>query len=123
MEHLSRRTTRDVDILLLVSDPTLRGVLAAGQMARLAERLHIEVGRTYLVLNRVTDPLPQPLQQAIAETGLELAGMVPFDPVLAELDGKGRPIAELPATSAAYQAMCELVGRLLDRRIPVMHLS
>lgn len=118
MEHLSRRTTRDVDILLLVSDPTLRGVLAAGQMARLAEKLHIQVRYTCLLLNRATDPLPQPLQQAIAETGLELAGVVPFDSVLAEFDGSGRPIAELPATSVAYQAMCELVARLLDLPIP-----
>ncbi len=120
MEHLSRRTTRDVDVLLLVSDPTLRGVLAAGQMARLAEGLHIHVGRTYLLLNRVADPLSQPLRQAIAETGLELAGVVPFDPVLAEFDGSGRPIAELPATSVAYQVVCEIAGRLLDADIPAV---
>jgi len=120
MEHLSRRTTRDVDILLLVSDPTLRGVLAAGQMARLAERLHIKVGRIYLLLNRVADSPSQPLQQAIAETGLELAGVVPFDPTLAEFDGSGRPIAELPATSIAYQAVRELAGHLLNLPIPAI---
>jgi CO dehydrogenase maturation factor len=118
MEHLSRRTTRDVDILLLVSDPTLRGVLAAGQMARLAEGLHIKVGRIYLLLNRVADSPSQLLQQAIAETGLELAGVVPFDPTLAEFDGSGQPIAELPATSIAYQAVQELTGRLLNLPIP-----
>ncbi|MCS7222667.1 MAG: AAA family ATPase [Anaerolineae bacterium] len=118
MEHLSRRTTRDVDILLLVSDPTLRGILAASQMARLAERLHIHIERTYLLLNRVADPLPQPLQQAITETGLELAGVVPFDPILAEFDGSGRPIAELPAISAAYQAVYNLAERLLGLHVP-----
>jgi CO dehydrogenase maturation factor len=115
MEHLSRRTTRDVDVLLLVSDPTLRGVLAAGQMARLAATLHIRVGKTYLLLNQVANSLPQPLQQAVAETGLELAGVVPYDPILAEFDGSGRPIAGLPASSAAYQAVRDIAGRLVCR--------
>ncbi|NOZ26446.1 MAG: AAA family ATPase [Chloroflexi bacterium] len=116
MEHLSRRTTRDVDVLLLVSDPTLRGVLAAGQMARLAESLHIRVGRTYLLLNRVAGSLPPPLQQAIDETGLELLETIPQDPVLAEFDSTGRPIAELPDTSAAYQAVRSITDRLLNGR-------
>jgi len=115
MEHLSRRTTRDVDLLLLVSDPTLRGVLAAGQMARLAAGLHIRVGQAYLLLNRVTDSLPQPLQRAVVETGLELAGVVPNDPILAEFDGSGRPIADLPASSAAYQAVRDIARRLVRR--------
>lgn len=119
MEHLSRRTTRDVDVLMLVSDPTLRGVLAAGQMARLADDLHINVGRTYLVLNRVTGELAGPLRDAIAATGLELAGVVPFDELLAEYDGHGRPIFDLPAASAAYQAVNEIAGRVLGAPVSV----
>ncbi len=118
MEHLSRRTTQDVDLLFLVSDPTLRGVLAAEQMARLAANLQIRVGRVWLVLNRVMEPLPLPLQQAIAGTGLELAASVPFDPVLAEFDGNGRPIAELPTTSLAYQTTRALVERTLAEARP-----
>ncbi|HEY64725.1 MAG TPA: AAA family ATPase [Caldilineae bacterium] len=116
MEHLSRRTTRDVDVLLLVSDPTMRGVLAAGQMARLAGKLHIRVGRIYLLLNRASGPLPEPLQQAIAETGLELLETIPLDPVLAEFDSTGRPIAELPDTSVAYQTVRTVTDRLLNGR-------
>jgi len=35
MEHLSRRTTRDVDHLLIVSDPTQRGIMTAQRIADL----------------------------------------------------------------------------------------
>ncbi|TET50979.1 MAG: carbon monoxide dehydrogenase, partial [Anaerolineales bacterium] len=51
MEHLSRRTTRDVDVLFLVSDPIMRGLVAAKQMAEMVPQLDIAVGRTYLIVN------------------------------------------------------------------------
>ena len=53
MEHLSRRTTRDVDHLLLVSDASLRGMAAAEAMLALSKELEISVRNTYLVVNRV----------------------------------------------------------------------
>jgi CO dehydrogenase maturation factor len=85
-------------------------------MARLAGKLHIRVGRIYLLLNRASGPLPEPLQQAIAETGLELLETIPLDPVLAEFDSTGRPIAELPDTSVAYQTVRTVTDRLLNGR-------
>ena len=32
MEHISRQTTRDVDVLLIMSDPTIRGITTAARM-------------------------------------------------------------------------------------------
>jgi len=42
MEHLSRRTTRDVQHLLVVSDPTQRGLVAAANIAQLRKELDME---------------------------------------------------------------------------------
>ena len=53
MEHLSRRTTRDVDYLLLVSDASMRGMVAAEAMVSLKKELEINVKNTYLIVNRV----------------------------------------------------------------------
>ena len=53
MEHLSRRTTRNVDHLLLVSDASLRGMAAAEAMLALSKELEINISHTYLVVNRV----------------------------------------------------------------------
>ena len=55
MEHLSRRTTRDVDVLLLVTDPTRRGLVTAGRMRDMVPGLDIGVGRMVLVVNRVRE--------------------------------------------------------------------
>jgi len=55
MEHLSRRTTRDVDLLLLISDPTQRGLITAERMRDMVPELKIGVGLVYLVVNRVRE--------------------------------------------------------------------
>ncbi len=113
MEHLSRRTTRDVDILLLVTDPTQRGIAAAREMARMVPGLDIKVGRTCLIVNRVRDGLPPPLAEAIARTGLELIGTIPEDPAMAEFEISGRPLIQLPIETAVYQAVRSIARQVL----------
>ena len=123
MEHLSRRTTRDVDVLLLVTDPTQRGLIAARHMHEMVPELEIGVGHTYLVVNRVPEGrgegdggLPGPLAAAVEESGLDLVGTVPADPVMAEFEFTGRPLVELPAESGVYRAVREIAGRVLEGR-------
>jgi CO dehydrogenase maturation factor len=57
LEHLSRRTTRDVDVLLMVADPSVRGIRTAATLNALADELKIAVGARYLVVNRAEQPL------------------------------------------------------------------
>ena len=113
MEHLSRRTTRDVDVLLLVTDPTQRGLVTAKHMADMVPELKIGVGRVYLIVNRLRGEMPAPLTQAIERTGLELLSTVPDDPEMAEFEFTGRPLVELPAETAVYQAVREAARRIL----------
>jgi len=113
MEHLSRRTTRDVDVLLLVTDPTMRGLVAVEQMARMVPGLDIAVKEMYLIVNRLRGELPPPLAEAVERTGLELIGTVPEDPAMAEFEFTGRPLVELPADSAVYQAVKGIAERIV----------
>jgi len=117
MEHLSRRTTRDVDILLVVTDPTVRGMKAAEGIVQLANDLQINVGRVVLVVNRVEGDLPLPLRQALDGLNMELADVIPADPCVAEYDAVGRPLVELGADSPAAQAIEALAEKLL--RVPL----
>jgi CO dehydrogenase maturation factor len=97
LEHLSRRTTQDVDLLLIISDPTLRGIIAAARVAELVDELKTAVGESYLIVNRVAgETLPEPLMEAIEKHGLKLAGLIPADPGVNELDAVGKPIVGLP---------------------------
>ncbi len=106
LEHLSRRTTQDVDLLLIVSDPTLRGIIAAGRVLALIDELKTAVDAAYLIVNRVNgDSLPGPLMEAIEEQKLELAGLIPADPAVNELDAVGEPIVRLPADAPSRRSL------------------
>ncbi len=113
LEHLSRRTTRDVDLLLIVSDPTLRGIIAAGRVAELIDELDTAVGAAYLVVNRVNGAdLPEPLKEAIAEQKLQLAGLLPADPAVNELDAMGQPIVGLPEDAPVRRSLEAILASL-----------
>jgi CO dehydrogenase maturation factor len=113
LEHLSRRTTRDVDLLLIVSDPSLRGIVAAGRVAELVDELKTEVGEAYLVVNRVSgDRLPEPLVTAIKEQKLALAGLIPADPAVSDLDAMGEPIVKLPADAPSRRSLEAILAAL-----------
>jgi CO dehydrogenase maturation factor len=121
MEHLSRRTTRDVDVLLLVTDPTQRGLITAKRMQDMVPGLEIGVERVYLVVNRLRDggqegakALPAPLAEAIREAGLDLVGTVPEEPAMAEFEFTGRPLVELPEDSGLYRAVEKIAASILD---------
>ncbi|MGB3903913.1 MAG: AAA family ATPase [Anaerolineae bacterium] len=111
LEHLSRRTTQNVDLLLIVSDPTIRGLATAERVAHLIEELKTQVGHIRLIVNRVVpneegEPeLAPQLETFIADKQLKLAGLIPADPLVAEYDAAGRPLVELPEETPARRAV------------------
>jgi CO dehydrogenase maturation factor len=109
LEHLSRRTTRDVDFLLIVSDFSQRGIVAAARVVELTKELKTRVKRMGLVLNRshgwTLDTLPPEVAQAVAATGVPLLALIPDDQLLAEYDILGKPLWDLPESSLAWQAL------------------
>jgi CO dehydrogenase maturation factor len=118
MEHLSRRTTRDVDVLFIVSDPTQRGIVAAQRVADLVDELEITIRDRFLIINRLPgDELPPALQKAVDHVKAEFLGIVPYDVALAEFEFTGRPLIELDSNSPVYQSVREMVKRALARYV------
>ncbi len=109
MEHLSRRTAGDIDYLMIVSDPTVRGIKTAGKISRLIDELKTRVDKTYLILNRVRATAAPELKDIIEAEGLSLAGEVPEDGMLLETDSVGRPIWPVLEDSAAYRAVGDMM--------------
>lgn len=80
MEHLSRMNLREIDYLLIVSDPSARGILTAKRIADITGPLGLDVKNRYLIVNRAPEPIPEALQQkieeAVNESGLPLGGII-----------------------------------------------
>ncbi len=115
LEHLSRRTTQDTDLLLIISDPTVRGIMTAGRIAALVEELSLNVKRSVLIVNRAQDGNSgdTTLLQVIRQQGIEFAGFVPADDLIFEFDLNGRPLIGLPQGSKALTSYYSMLDRLI----------
>jgi CO dehydrogenase maturation factor len=114
MEHLSRRTTRDVEHLLIVSDASQRGLTAAQRIVEMVPALDVNIKKMYLVINRAPDRLPPALTAAIANLGIELAAVIPNDTAVADFDMVGKPLVDLPVESPVVRAVWDMASRLLS---------
>ncbi|MBW2108147.1 MAG: AAA family ATPase [Deltaproteobacteria bacterium] len=113
MEHISRLVPRRADCLLIVSDPTLRGIQAARRIRDLAAELDLKVSRDYVIINRVRNGLPAAVTEAVDAAGLNLAGVVPEDAILSEYDSEGRPTVELPQDADSVRALEKIFDKIL----------
>lgn len=112
MEHLSRRTTRDVQHLIIVSDPTQRGLVAASRIAAMRTELDIAIENAYLIINRLMGDIPAPLETEIGKMGIPLLGVIPADQELSSFEFSGKPLVELGDASPVYQAIASMMGKL-----------
>jgi CO dehydrogenase maturation factor len=113
MEHISRLTTKNVDILLVVTDSSRRGLQAAIRIDDLARKLNIGVAKSYLVINQVKEsPSPKALEM-IKEGGLELAGTVPEDRTIYDFDFEGRPTIDMPDDSVSVRAAFGIFDKIM----------
>ena len=113
MEHISRLTTKDVDILLIVSDPSRRGIQAAVRIEELARSLKIVVGKSYVIINQAREALPEPAMEMINKANLELIGTIPEDDLIYDFDFNGRPTIEMPEDSKSVKAAFEIFDRIV----------
>ncbi len=110
LEHLSRRTTRDIEHLFVVTDPSQRGAVAARRVAELVAELNIGVGQTHLIINRLPDgKIPPPLKTFVDSIDLPLLGTIPEDHNLLEFEFSGRPLVELEDESPVCQAVTKIM--------------
>jgi len=114
MEHISRLTTHDVDILLIVSDTSRRGLQAAVRIHELAKELNIGVGKSFLIINQTRREPTEAMLDMLGNNGLELIGTVPEDEAVYEYDMNGRPTIELPEDSASVRAAFDIFNKIVS---------
>jgi CO dehydrogenase maturation factor len=109
LEHLSRCTTQDVDVLFIVADGSPVSVQAAARIHDLTCRLALRVGRQFIVLNNTGQDDRDALDRA-GRTPVEVLGTIPHDEEMRRLSRKGEPLTRLPEDSPARRA----AGKILE---------
>jgi CO dehydrogenase maturation factor len=112
MEHISRLTTNNIDVLLVVSDATRRGLQAAHRIVELTKALKLNISRKVVMVNRAKEGQSDALDEALGQYDLDFIGTVPEDSEVQQFDLEGRPTVELPnengAVKAAYRIFDEI---------------
>lgn len=91
MEHISRRTMRSIDKLVLVSDYSIAGIRSTKNIYALAKELGIKIGSEFLIVNKIVGAIKN-IQEEIDKTGLKFIGGIPYDEGLAKWSVSGKAI-------------------------------
>ena len=115
MEHLSRRTTQNVDALLLVSNHSVKGVRTINRIKELASSLKLIVKRQLAIINMVPAKLDPIVKEEMDRLGIELTAVIPEDEEVYRYDLEMTPLLDLPDASKAVKAVDGLMGEILDK--------
>lgn len=112
MEHLSRRTTCDIDFLLIISNSSPKGILTASRIRDLSREMNINAGKIFLIVNRVSGKLDEKLRNYINEQKLELLGLINEDNNIYEMDINEKTVFDIPGDSPAVKQVKNLLKKL-----------
>lgn len=113
LEHLSRRTTRDVDVMLVVLDSTQKSMKTALRLKKIADAIDVNVQRMVYVANKIPAGAEERLIEEAKKNGIEIDVIVPFDTLIPEYDLEGRPILDLPDNAPSVIGVTRVVEHII----------
>jgi CO dehydrogenase maturation factor len=113
LEHLSRRTTRDVDVMLIVLDTTVKSRKTALRLRKVAAEIDAEVKKMMNVANKIPEGAEEQIIEEAKKQDLDIEEIIPFDPLIPEYDSKGIPIVALPDGAPSVAAVRRIVKRIV----------
>jgi CO dehydrogenase maturation factor len=112
LEHISRRTTKGLDLLLILSDPSMRGLETGFRVVELMEALRNKVKETRLIINRLSGSIPPALEAASKARNIEIWGAIPEDEEIKRLDAEGKPLIQVSAENPVFRAVVQVLDCL-----------
>jgi len=121
LEQISRQVIRHVDVLIVISDATSRGIQTGALIKKMVEdEKVIKCKKMGLVFNRVQGDQER-LNQYAQDIGVEVFGFIPHDENIAHYDLISKPLLELPRTSPGLIAVHKIVKHLIPNVISAVH--
>ncbi len=111
-EQISRRVAQGVDVLIIVTDATVRGIQAASLIKTTAQVDQVmRSTRVGLVINRLKHESNFIIETA-QQAGLEILGYIPEDENITQYDLVGEPLINLPDTSLSVLAVQGILEKI-----------
>ncbi|MBC8521776.1 MAG: AAA family ATPase [Candidatus Syntrophoarchaeum sp.] len=113
LEHLSRRTTMDVDVMLVVLDTTLKSIKTALRLRKIAGEIDVDVKKLIYIANKIPEGAEARIIAEAEKHDLDIEEVIPFDPLIPEYDFKGMPIVDLPGDAPSVVSVRRIVERIM----------
>ena len=105
MEHFSRKTSTKIDLLVICSNYTLKGVKTAKRLSDIADDLGLDIGERILIVNQTPEIIDSELMKEIEGTGLPYKGNIISDSLIEEFEISNKALTDLPDDSKAYNSL------------------
>jgi len=112
MEHLSRRTTQNINGLLIISDHSVKGIRTVARIRDLVSELKLVVKKQMVIINSVPTKLDPLVTEELARLGIDPVATIPQDEAVYEYDLKLKSLLDIPDTSKAVRAVNDLMTKL-----------
>jgi len=116
MEHLSRRTTQNVDELIIISNHSVKGIRTVARIMNLVSELKLLVKRQSVIINFAPAKLAPLVVKEMDKLEINPTATIPLDEEIYEYDLKLKPLLDLPDTSKAVKAVSNLMAELLNKK-------
>jgi CO dehydrogenase maturation factor len=115
MEHLSRKTTDNIDVLTLVSNHSIKGLRAVARIRELVAELKLRIGRELVVITSVPEKLDPMMTEEMRSLRIEPAALIPYDETIRKYDFERRTLLDLPDEATAVSAVANLMSGILKK--------
>jgi len=115
MEHLSRGTTQDIDVLLIVSNHSIKGVRTIARIRDLVNELNLRIKHQIMVINMTPEQIDPEITRELEKLGLQVNAFIPLDEQINAFDLQFKPLLELPDYNHAVLAVDQLMSVVLAR--------
>lgn len=117
LENLSRRIVRTVDMMVMVTDPSKRGLDTVARLFDLAKEMETSYGELAIVVNRLRrGELPDGVQALREHTGANHVIGLPDDEVLAEIAEDGSSVSAIPDANPVVKALDGFLADLVSQQ-------
>jgi len=114
LENLSRRIVHHINLMLMISDPSVRGIKTAGRITDIMKDVNITADKTHLIINRLRNgELPRRLKEEVEARNLDLAGILPVSEEITNCDLEGKPIYDIETNTRVYRAIDGIMKKLM----------
>jgi len=112
LEHISRRTTSNIDNLLIVVTENPVSVSTAKSIKNITETIKTGIENRYIVTNMVSEERKSEVINRIKDLDMEYIGNIPKDREIEKAIFQGRPIGTISSLSPARKSIKNILKKI-----------